>query len=150
MVYENLVVPLREKNIKTGFIIEECSINKGGSSKFNITRDILKECEHLVFYITSSYLNEEKFVDIDLETVLSCKQNGIVSADRILLIKADRCELPDKLLFNLPNVAANYHDWVRKTKPEERINLILKWIKKEKKDSTTSDTCFVVSTAFLG
>lgn len=150
VVYENLVVPLREKNIKTGFIIEECSINKGGSSKFNITRDILKECEHLVFYITSSYLNEEKFVDIDLETVLSCKQNGIVSADRILLIKADRCELPDKLLFNLPNVAANYHDWVRKTKPEERINLILKWIKKEKKDSTTSDTCFVVSTAFLG
>lgn len=145
-VYNDLVKPLKEKNIKTGFNFEECSINKSGRSIFDILCDLLNQCEHLIFYITSTYLKEEKFVDIGLERVLMFIQNGHFSAKRVLVINADSCELPNKLRFNLPNV----HDWVKVTKPKERIHQILKWIKSEKNGSETSDTYLVVSTAFLG
>lgn len=150
LVENDLVEPLRKKNIKTGFNYDECSINKSGRSIFDILPNILKECEHLGFFLTSSYIKEKKFVDIDLETVLACIKCGFVSADKVLIINADGCELQDKLRLNLPNAAANVLDWVRVTKPDERIDLILKWIKRKKKDSETSDTCFEVSTAFLG
>lgn len=73
LVYEDFVVLLRKKNIKMGFIIEECFINKSGRFRYNIICDILKECEYFVFYIIFLYLNEEKFVDVDLEIVFICK-----------------------------------------------------------------------------
>lgn len=149
-VYTELVKPLRKKNIKTGFIFEESSINKSGKSIFDIRCDILNECKHLVFYITSSYLNEEKFGDIDLTTVLICKQNGFLPENRILLIIGDSSVLPKKVVLNLPNAAMNIQSWVRVTEPDERIYQILEWIKKKKKDSETSDECLMVLRAILG
>lgn len=67
-----------------GFNFEECSINKSGRSIFDILCDLLNQCEHLIFYITSTYLKEEKFVDIGLERVLMFIQNGHFSAKRVL------------------------------------------------------------------
>lgn len=147
-VFDHLVVPLRKKNIMTGFIFEECLINKSGKSIFDIHCDLLKKCEHLVFYLTSTYLEEEKFVDIQLETVLHCIKMGFISTNRVLIIIADNCELPEKLLYNLPEIAANIHDWVTIKNSDKRINLVLKWINGLKKNPRNSDV--VVSTVFLG
>lgn len=61
-VHEHLVVPLRKEYITTGFIFEECLINNSGKSIFDIQSELLQQCEHLVSYVTSSYLNEENFV----------------------------------------------------------------------------------------
>lgn len=57
----------------------------------------------------------------------------------VLIIIADNCELPDKIRYNLPEAAANIHDWVAVTKCSKRISQVLKWIKKEK-DIQTSET----------
>lgn len=67
-----------------------------------------------------------------------------------MVIKVDSCELLDKLLLNLLIVIVNCYDWVRKIKFEERINLILEWIEKEKKDFIILDICFVVLIVFFG
>lgn len=138
----NLVEPLRGKNIKTGFICDQCSINKSGRSKYDIMCDLLNQSEHLIFYITSSYLKDEKFNDIDLETVLTGIQHGFVSANKVLIINADNCKLPKKVLHNLPEAASDVQNWVTVKNPEQRINLILKWI-------NSKNRCIVVSVAFV-
>lgn len=147
-VYGQLVVPLRKQNIITGFIFEECLINRSGKSIFDIHCDLLKKCEHLIFYLTFAYLEEEKFVDIQLETVLHCIKMGFISTNRVLIIIADNCELPEKIRYNLPEAAAQIHDWVTIKNPNKRINLVLKWINGLKKNPRNSDV--VVSTVFLG
>lgn len=147
-VYANLVVPLRKENILTGFIFEECSINKSGKSLSDIQCDLLKKSEHLIFYLTSAYIEEEKFVDVPLETVLHCIKMGFISTNRVLIIIADNCELPEKLRYTLPEAAANIHDWVTINDPDKRIRLVLKWINGLKKNPQNSDV--VVSTVFLG
>ncbi|XP_052689114.1 uncharacterized protein LOC128167432 [Crassostrea angulata] len=133
-VYNELVVPLRNNDVTTGFTFEESHINKSGKSVFDIQCDILKQCKHLIFYVTSSYLKEENFVDIQLETVLQCIKMGFISSNRVLIIIADNCELPDKIIYNLPEAVANIHDWVTVTKPDHRISRITKWMKDERKD----------------
>lgn len=55
---------LEKENITTGFIFEECLINNSGKSIFDIHSELLQQCDHLVFYVTSYYLNEENFCDI--------------------------------------------------------------------------------------
>ncbi|XP_062586898.1 uncharacterized protein LOC134248519 [Saccostrea cucullata] len=85
VVYNTLVLPLREKNITTGFIFEECSINKSGKSEFDIQSDIIKKCENLIFFVTSSYLKEEPFLDIHLNTVLKCIQMENISPNSVLV-----------------------------------------------------------------
>lgn len=147
-VYGQLVVPLRKQNIITGFIFEECLINRSGKSVFDIHCDLLKKCEHLIFYLTFAYLEEEKFVDIQLETVLHCIKMGFISTNRVLIIIADNCDLPEKIRYNLPEAAAQIHDWVTIKNPNKRINLVLKWINGLKKNPRNSDV--VVSTVFLG
>lgn len=142
------MVHLRKENIITGFIFEECLINKSGKSIFDIQCELLEKCEHLIFYLTSAYLEEEKFVDIQLETVLHCIKMGFISTNRVLIIIADNCELPEKLRYNLPEAAAQIHDWVTIKNPDKRINLVLKWINGLKKNPRNSDV--VVSTMFLG
>lgn len=146
-VYSHLVVPLRKENILTGFIFEECFINKSGKSIFDIQCDLLEKSEHLIFYLTSAYLEEEKFADIQLETVLRCIKMGFISTNRVLIIIADNCELPEKFRYNLPEAAANIHDWVTIKNPDKRIRLVLKWIN-SLKNPRNSDV--VVSTVFLG
>lgn len=84
--------------------------------------ELLQQCEHLVFYVTSSYLNEEKFCNIQLETVLHCIKLGLISMSNVLIIIADNCELPDKIRYNLPETASNIHDWVAVTKSSKRIS----------------------------
>lgn len=125
-VDEHLVVPLRKENITTGFIFEECLINNSGKSIFDIQSKLLQQCEHLVFYVTSSYLNEEKCCDIQLETVPHCIKLDLISMSNVLIIIEDNCELPDKIRYNLPEAAANIHDWVTVTKSSERISQVLK------------------------
>lgn len=147
-VYDHLVVPLRKEKITTGFIFEECLINRSGKSIFDIHYDLLEKCEHLIFYLTSTYLKEEKFVDIQLETVLQCIKMGFISTNRVLIIIADNCELPEKLRYNLPEAAAQIHDWVTVKNQNKRINLVLKWINGLKKNPQHKDE--VVSTVFLG
>lgn len=138
-VYEHLVVPLRKENITTGFFLEECLINNSGKSIFDIQSELLQQCEHLVFYVTSSYLNEEKLCDIQLETVLHCIKLDLISMSNVLIIISDNCELPDKIRYNLPEAAANIHDWVTVTKSSKRISQVLKWFKK-KMDIQISET----------
>lgn len=133
-VYANLVVPLRKENILTGFIFEECSINRSGKSLSDIQCDLLKKSEHLIFCLTSAYIEEEKFVDVPLETVLHCIKMGFISTKRVLIIIADNCELPEKLRYTLPEAAANIHDWVTIKDPNKRIRQVLKWIKSMKKN----------------
>lgn len=142
-VYEHLVVPLRKDKITTGFIFEECLIKNSGKSIFDIQSELLQHCEHLIFYVTSSYLNEERFSDILLETVLHCIKIGLFSMSHVLLIIADNCELQDKIRYNLPEAAANIHDWITVTKSSERISQVLKWINK-KKDPITSETLVLI------
>lgn len=89
--------------------------------------------------MTSSYLNEERFSDIQLETVLHCIEIGLFSMSHVLLIIADNCELQDKIRYNLPEAAANTHDWITVTKSSERISQVLKLINK-KKDPSISET----------
>ncbi|XP_062586896.1 uncharacterized protein LOC134248518 [Saccostrea cucullata] len=113
LVYNSLVLPLREKNITTGFIFEECNINKSGKSEFDIQSDIIKQCENLIFFVTSSYLKEEAFLGIHLDTVLQCIQMENMSPNSVLLIFSDSCELPDKLRYNLPEAVV--HDWLKST-----------------------------------
>lgn len=140
-VYEHLVhvVPLKKENITTGFFLEECLINNSGKSIFDIQSELLQQCEHLVFYVTSSYLNEEKLCDIQLETVLYCIKLDLISMSNVLIIIAYNCELPDKIRYNLPEAAANIHDWVTVTKSSKRISQVLKWFKK-KMDIQISET----------
>ncbi|XP_061182421.1 uncharacterized protein LOC133190749 [Saccostrea echinata] len=145
VVYNSLVLPLREENIATGFIFEECNINKSGKSRFDIQSDIIKQCENLIFYVTSSYLKEEAFLGIHLDTVLQCIQMENISPNSVLIIFSDSCELPDKLRYNLPE--AVIHDWIKSTDHKERLDLILKWIKKKKARMPRE---VVVSTVFLG
>lgn len=147
-VYDHLVVPLRKEKITTGFIFEECLINRSGKSIFDIHSDLLEKSEHLIFYLTSAYLEEEKFVNVQLETVLHCIKMGFISTNKVLIIIADNCELPEKLRYNLPEAAANIHDWVKIKNQDKRINLVLKWINSFKKNPQNSDV--VVSTVFLG
>lgn len=123
-------------------------MNKSGKSVFEIQCDILKQCKHLIFYVTSSYLKEENFVDIQLETVLQCIKMGFISSSRVLIINADNCELPDKLRYNLPEAVGNFHDWMSVTKPAQRINRITKWVNDKRKDIQPSDT--PVTIVFLG
>lgn len=117
-------------------------------SIFDIHYDLLEKCEHLIFYLTSTYLKEEKFVDIQLETVLQCIKMGFISTNRVLIIIADNCELPEKLRYNLPEAAAQIHDWMTVKNQNKRINLVLKWINGLKKNPRHKDE--VVSTVFLG
>lgn len=102
----------------------------------------------MIFYLTSAYLEEEKFVDIQLETVLHCIKMGFISTNRVLIIIADNCELPEKLRYNLPEAAANIHDWVTIKNPNKRIGLVSKWINGLKNNPLNLDV--VVSTVFLG
>lgn len=118
--------------------LEECLINNSGKSIFDIQSELLQQCEHLVFYVTSSYLNEEKLCDIQLETVLHCIKLDLISMSNVLIIIADNCELPDKIRYNLPEAAANIHDWVTVTKSSKRISQVLsgskrKWTSKSQK-----------------
>lgn len=145
--FYKLVLPLRKENITTGFIFEECSFNKSGKSMFDIQCDLLGHCEHLIFYVTTSYLEEEKFADIQLETILHCIKMGFISPKSVLIIIADNCELPDKIRYNLPEAAVNIHDWVTTTWTWERIDLISEWIKRKKEPQSSE---MVVSTLFLG
>lgn len=132
---DNLVVPLKGKQIKTGFIMDECSINKSGKPELQIAADIVKHCEHLVFYITSSFLEDNNLIDTYLKSALNC----IGSTNRVLIINGDGCELPDYL------VSVKVIDWLKVTKPKLRINQILNRIDgKKKNDSETSGTCIVV------
>lgn len=89
--------------------------------------------------MTSSYLNEERFSDIQLETVLHCIKIGLFSMSHVLLIIADNCELQDKIKYNLPEAAANINDWITVTKSSERISQVLKLINK-KNDPQISET----------
>lgn len=147
-VYNELVVPLRNNGVTTGFTFDETPLNRSGKSVFKIQCDILKECKHLIFYVTSSYLKEEKFVDIQLETVLQCIKMGLISSSRVLIINADNCELPDKIIYNLPEAVSNFHDWMAVTKPDKRIDRITKWVNDKRKDIQQSDT--PINTVFLG
>lgn len=126
------MVPPRKENITTGFISEECLINNSGKSIFDIQSELLQQCDHLIFYVTSSYLNEEKFGDIQLETVLHCIKLVLISMSKVLIIITDNWELPDKIRYNLPEAAATIHDWVTVTKSSKRISQVFKWIKKKK------------------
>lgn len=145
-VYDYLVVPLRNENITTGFNFEECLINKSGKSIFDIQCDMLKQCEHLIFYISSSYLEEKSSFNTELENVLYCVRMGFISSNRVLIIIANCCELPEKLRYNLPEAAINIHNWSTGTWTSERMSLISQWIKKKK----TKTSEMVVSTLFLG
>lgn len=78
--------------------------------------------EHLIFDVTSSHLSEEKFTDIQLETVLHCIKKGLISKSHVLLTIPDSCELQVKIPYNLPEVAANTHDWATVTKSSEIIS----------------------------
>lgn len=78
--------------------------------------------EHLIFDVTSSHLSEEKFTDIQLETVLHCIKKGLISNSHVLLTIPDSCELQVKIPYNLPEVAANTHDWATVTKSSEIIS----------------------------
>lgn len=147
-VYHELVVPLRKIDFTTGFTFEESPMNKSGKSVFEIQSDILKQCNHLIFYVTSSYLKEKNSVDIQLETVLQCIKMGFISSSKVLIINADNCELPDKLRYNLPEAVSNFHDWMSVTKPDQRINRITKWVSDKRKDSQQSDS--PITTIFLG
>ena len=146
-VYTNLVCPLRRQDISTGFSFEECALNKCGRSIFDIQCDLMRQSDHLIFYITSSYIEEISFNDIYLETVLDCIRRGIVSANRVLFIIADNCELPDKLRYLFPEASSNIHDWVVSTNIETRFRRVLDWVKKEKESKTPER---IVSTIFVG
>ena len=74
-VYENLVCPLRKESISAGMWYKQC--------------DLLMQSDHLIFLITSLYLEEVSFNIIHLETVLGCIQMDIVPANRVLFIMAD-------------------------------------------------------------
>lgn len=147
-VYHELVIPLRKNDVTTGFTFEESHINRSGKSVFEIQCEILKQCKHLIFYVTTSYLKEERFVDIQLETVLQCIKMGFISSNKVLIIIADSCDLPDKIRYNLPEAAANIHNWVSITKQDTRISRIVKWMNNKRKDIQKSDT--PSSTLFLG
>lgn len=123
-------------------------LNKSGRLLSDIQDDLLKKSEHLIFYLTSAYIEEEKFVDVSVEKVLHCIKVGDISSNKVLIIIADNCELPEKLRYTLPEAAANIHDWVTIKDPDKRIRLVLKWIKSLKKNPRNSDV--VVSTVFLG
>lgn len=97
--------------------------------------------------MTSSYLNEECTFNDDLDNVLLCIKEGYISPNRVLIIIADGCEYPDKLIFNLPHATAKVHDWVKVTESSERIRQITKWINEEKYPKTSE---VVVSTAIFG
>lgn len=146
IVYNELVVPLKQENITTNFNHEESIINKSGKSVFDIFRDTLTQCEHLIFYLTSSYLNEECTYNDDLDNVLLCIKEGYIPPNRVLIIIADGCEYPEKLIFNLPQATAKVHDWVKVTESSERIRQIIKWINEEKYPKTSE---VVVSTAIF-
>ena len=146
-VYTNLVCPLRNDNISTGFSYEESDINKCGRSIFDIQCDILMQSDHLIFFITSSYLEEISFNDIHLETVLGCIKEDIVPANRVLFIMADNCELPEKLRYSFPEASSNIHDWVVSKDSKERYKRISEWIKKKKENKTSE---LVLSTIFVG
>lgn len=146
IVYNQLVVPLKQENITTSFNQEESIINRSGKSVFDIFRDILTQCEHLIFYVTSSYLNEECTFNDDLDNVLLCIKEGYIPPYKVLIIIADGCGYPDKLIFNLPQATAKVHDWVKVTESSERIRQIIKWINEEKYPKTSE---VVVSTAIL-
>ena len=135
-VYENLVSPLRKEDISTGFNFEECDINKCGRSIYDIICDLIKQSDHLIFFITSSYLEEISFDDNHLKTVLSCIQRDIVPANRVLFIIADNCELPDSLCYLFPEASSNIQDWVVITDLKARSKRISEWIKKEKVNKT--------------
>lgn len=147
MVYNYLVVPLKEERITTSFNHEESIINRSGKSVFDIFRDTLTQCEHLIFYVTSSYLNEECTFNDDLDNVLLCIKEGYIPSNRVLIIIADGFEYPDKLIFNLPNATAKVHDWMKVTESSERIRQITKWVNEEKYPKTSE---VVVSTAIFG
>lgn len=147
MVYNYLVVPLKEERITTSFNHEESIINRSGKSVFDIFRDTLTQCEHLIFYVTSSYLNEECTFNDDLDNVLLCIKEGYIPSNRVLIIIADGCEYPDKLIFNLPIATAKVHDWMKVTESSERIRQITKWVNEEKYPQTSE---VVVSTAIFG
>lgn len=147
-VYHELVIPLRKNDVTTGFTFEESHINRSGKSVFEIQCEILKQCKHLIFYVTTSYLKEERFVDIQLETVLQCIKMGFISSNKVLIIIADSCDLPDKIRYNLPEAAANIHNWVSITKQDTRISRIVKWMNNKRKDIQKSDT--PLSTLFFG
>ncbi|XP_056019408.1 uncharacterized protein LOC130054258 [Ostrea edulis] len=143
-VYSSLVLPLRTGNITTGFNFEECDINRSGKSEFDIHCDILKQCDHLIFFITSAYLEEEAFVGIQLDTVLKCIQMKIMPANCVLIIRADS-SVVDKLRYNLPE--AVIHDWITITDAKTRLRQILEWIKKDKAEKQSA---IAISTAFFG
>ena len=144
-VYRNLVCPLRNDNISLGFNCEECDLNKCGKSIFDIQCDLLMHCEHLIFFITSSYLKESSFDGINLENLLSCTKNNTFSSNRVLFIIADKCKLPYKVYYLCPE--ASILDWIVCTDSEERYRLILDWIKKKKENNTSE---LVVSFPFAG
>ena len=146
-VYENLVSPLRKENISTGFNFEECDLNKCRRSIFDIICDLMMESDHLIFFITSSYLEEICFNDIHLETVLSCIQRDIVPANRVLFIKADNCELPVKLRFLYPEGSSNILYWIVSNDFKAIYKRITEWIKEEKENKTSE---LVMSTIFVG
>lgn len=93
-------------------------------------------------------MKEERFVDIQLETVLQCIKMGFISSNKVLIIIADSCDLPDKIRYNLPEAAANIHNWVSITKQDTRISRIVKWMNNKRKDIQKSDT--PLSTLFFG
>jgi hypothetical protein len=145
-VFSSLVVPLRKENLTTGFVYEECHLNKSGKSDFEIQKDIIKQCEHLVFFLTSSYLEEEAFVRIKLDTVLQCIQMKIIPANRVLIIIADNSDVPDRIRYNLPE--AVIHDWMTTTDPQKRLRRVFEWIKTRK--TTKFDIDIAVSTVYFG
>lgn len=144
-VYRSLVCPLRKANISVGFNCEECVLNKCGKSIFDIQCDLLRHCEHLIFFITSSYLKESSFDGINLENLLSCTKSNTFSSNRVLFIIADKCKLPYKVYYLCPE--ASILDWIVCTDSEERCRLILDWIKKKKENKTSE---LVVSFPFAG
>ena len=146
-VYENLVCPLRNDNISTGFNFEECDLNKCGRSIFDIQCDLLMQSDHLIFFITTSYLEDISFKDIHMETVLGCIQRDIVPANRVLFIKADNCELPDSLCYLFPEASSNIQDWVAIPDFKARYKRISEWIKKEKEKKPSE---IAVPTIFVG
>lgn len=116
------------------------------ASQFSISFVTYLQCEHLIFYVTSSYLNEECTFNEDLDNVLLCIKEGFIPPYRVLIIIADGCGYPDKLIFNLPQATAKVHDWVKVTESSKRLRQIIKWINKKKYPKTSE---VVVSTAIL-
>ena len=92
------------------------------------------QSDHLIFFITCSYLEEIRFNDIHLKTVLDCIQWDIVPANRVLFIKADNCELPENLRYLFPEASSNIQDWAVITDFKARYKRISECIKKEKEN----------------